>query len=494
MQKLGRAAAFVPFLAWVVAVCLLLFQAYAFYSRLPLSLGPRVILQPWLQRIGYLPYEEIADLHMPLMPLLLQAPSFLGLGELQVAKLAVVGLQALTTLLTFFFARRLIGQWSGLWAIFFLVLWAPVFHFGKLWHESFLAPAYLLYLFFIRPVDSPRPISWSILLGLLGGVTFLIKQHAVLVFAAFLLWDFAAVINARRAIIPVFRALFGAGLVSLLPFLAYCGYQWMHVGTLKGFFYWTFEYNLVDGTYKNLAALSPSAGQVALLFSCALFFPAAVLCILNLWRKGGESWRTPALWLVLMAAASVTAYPRYATFHLQPALPFLALLSAFAISQLKPSTGISRWSASGLVLAVFLYWLATVGPAYRPVFDHSIPRVISEYSPLTPLADEIREEIGPAQKLFIFMDDESLSNLYYLTGSPPPRFWIFHYPWYMIEPVKARILEDLRTNPPDWVVYSPKIWGAKKYAPELNDYILKNYHEQRSLKWNGGNLYLLKRR
>ncbi|MBE0697529.1 MAG: hypothetical protein IH586_11465, partial [Anaerolineaceae bacterium] len=125
---------------------MLIFQAYAFYYRLPLSLGPRVILQPWMQRHGYLPYEEVVDLHMPLMPLLLQGLSGLGLGELRLAKMMVVGLLTLTTILTFHFARRFVGLGYAVWAVFFIAVWSPFFNFGKLWHESFLTPAYLCYL------------------------------------------------------------------------------------------------------------------------------------------------------------------------------------------------------------------------------------------------------------------------------------------------------------------------------------------------------------
>jgi hypothetical protein len=490
MSKLGKP---IWLLVWVVLIGMLGFQAYAYYYRLPLSLGPRVILQPWMQRAGYVPYEEIVDLHMPLMPILLQGLSGLGLGELRLAKVLVVGLLTLTTLLTFIFAKRAAGMSWGLWAVFYILVWSPFFAFGKLWHESFLAPAYLLYLFLYRPGPSPRSITWSILLGLLGGITVLLKQHAALVFLAFLVWDLVNSLAHRRAIFLVLRELFIAGIVSFLPLLVYAGFQLIQAGTLSGFFYWTVGYNL-NGVYKNLSALSPTSAQVSALLSCALLLPLALICMAFLLRKSVESWHRPGLWLVLMAAASVTAYPRFGTFHLQPALPFLVLLSTFALASLIQFSPFSRWVGVGVLTGLSIYWVISLGASYSPVFAPTQPRVIAEYSPLEPLARQLRQEIGVSPRLFIFMDDESLSNLYYLTQSAPPRYWIFHYPWYMLDSVKEKILVELANNPPDWVIYSPQAWNARKYAPEVDDYLLQHYQLQRSFDLNWGKLELLRKK
>jgi hypothetical protein len=490
MIRLRRACSWLGLLALGALVA---FQAYAFYFRLPLSLGPRVILQPWLQRLGYLPYEEIIDLHMPLMPLLLQGLSILGRSELQLAKLVVVGLLSLTTLLTYFFASRAFGQGLGLWAVVFLMIWAPFYSFGKLWHESFLAPAYLLYLFFLRPGEPARPTARAILLGLLGGGMILTKQHAVLPFLAVLLIEFLNGLVVRRAFWRVLREVFLIGIAAAIPLLLYAGYQFWHTGTLEGFIYWTFFYNL-QGDYKSLSVQSPTSIQLSLLASCALLLPAAAAGLMHRIRKGCLAWYQPIAWFLLMGAACVTAYPRFGTFHLQPAVPFLALLSTFAISQLTSVPGASRWAGWGVALGLSCYWIFTVGAAYLPVFHPDQPRVIGEYSNLEPAALQLRQQMKTGETLFVFMDDESLSNLYYLAGRMPPRFWIFHYPWYMQATVKQRILKELAAAPPDWVVYSPKTWDARRYAPEIDDYILQHYQEQLKLDGNGGKLRLLRKK
>lgn len=68
-----RARNWLPLLVLAGLSGLLIFQAYAYYYRLPLSLGPRVILQPWLLQHGFIMYENIVDMHSPLMPMILAA-------------------------------------------------------------------------------------------------------------------------------------------------------------------------------------------------------------------------------------------------------------------------------------------------------------------------------------------------------------------------------------------------------------------------------------
>ncbi len=352
--------------AWAVLFGLLIFQAWAFATRMPLSLGPRVILQPWLQRQGYAAYEDLADLHMPLMPLVLQALGRLVENELVLAKLVLVGLLSLTTLLIFWLARRALGTGWGVWAAGFFIVWAPAFQVGKLWHESFMAPATLLYLFLYRPEASRRGWVWPVCLGLLGGLNLLIKQHAALIFAAYLLWELATALLLRRSFRRALREVITAGACAALPVLAYIAYQWLSAGSLDGFFFWTVAYNL-HGIYQNLSNLGPNPAQVSMLLSCALLLPAAAILLLR--RPGHALEENPA-------AAARGAVVRADGGFLHPGLPalrhlpsaagtaFAALLSAFALSRALKALGAWRWLGLGITLAVSAHWMFTAGSAY----------------------------------------------------------------------------------------------------------------------------------
>ena len=72
---------------------------------------------------------------------------------------------------------------------------------------------------------------------------------------------------------------------------------------------------------------------------------------------------------------------------------------------------------------------------------------------MIPLARDIRQAVGEDACVYLFPDDEATANLYYLLGCHTPRFWIFHYPWYLTETIRGRILETLETDPPEWIVH-----------------------------------------
>jgi hypothetical protein len=471
---------------------LVLFQAWAYAARLPLSLGPRVILQPWLLQRGFVLYENIADLHSPLLSLLLAAWVPWVPDGLALAKGALVALLTLTTLLTFVVAWRKVGWPAGLWAAGFVVVWSPAFGFGKLWYETLLAPLYLLLLLVYEAPGSPRPGGRSFLLGLLCGGAILVKQHAALVTLALLGWSAFANWISHRSLPNALRQIGLMALGTGLPIAAYVAYHYAQAGTLEGFLFWTVSYNLA-GDYESLAALPPTAGLIARFVSSCLLLPAAVCDLVDSIRRGDRTWPWQGWALVLLAAASVTIYPRFAAFHLQAALPVLAVVSSLGLAWLWRIRGRGRLLATGIAVAVSALWLIVAIPDYKPVLDTSSPQQIWEYSDLLPLAREIRQQIGPEGCAYLFPDDEAAANLYYLLGCSPPNFWIFHYPWYMLDWVQARILLSLQAHPPEWVVYRPGRWNIEQYAPDIVGYLQAHYQREASFQWTQGEAWLLRR-
>ncbi len=112
---------------------------------------------------GQVLYENIGDQHMALLPLLLAPLRLLVPDGLQLAKLVLVALISLSTLLTFLAGKRTAGWLGGLLAAVVFVAWSPAFTFGKLWHETFLAPLYLLLLTCSTTLRRPgaRSKGWS---------------------------------------------------------------------------------------------------------------------------------------------------------------------------------------------------------------------------------------------------------------------------------------------------------------------------------------------
>ena len=423
---------------------------------------------------GFVIYENIADLHTPLMPLLISALTPWIPNGLKLAKLTLVALLSISALLTFIQGKRLSGWSGGLWAFGFFVVWSPAFGFEKLWYESFLTPLYLLLPFFYNPSGTGRSIKASLLLGFLGAIMVLFKQHAALVFGSFIAWDVLTTWYTQRTVKQRLGEIGWVGLTFVLTVLAYMVYQYSRAGSLANFFYWTIGYSLTSD-YETLAAKLPTAFQMGVVASSCLVLPAAFFYCVESIRKRDNTWCNLGLALLLAVTSSVTAYPRFGFFHLQATLPWLALASALTISSVLWLEKKLRSFVMGILFALSIYWLITAGLAYRPVLSAPVSQHITEYSELQPLAKAIKKYIQQGDDVYIFPDDEATANLYYILKEKPPEFWIFHYSWYMSSAIKSHILAVLESDKPAWIIYFPQRWQAENYTPEIMVFIEKYY-------------------
>jgi hypothetical protein len=449
-------------------------QSWAYYRVFPLLLGPRVILQPWLLQRGFVMYENISDIHSPMMSLVLAMLRQVMPDGLRLARLVLVALLALSTILTFAVGWRKAGWLYGLWAAGFVAAWSPSFRFDILWHETFLAVLYLLLFLLYDTSNSHRSAKSSLLAGFLGGVAVLFKQHAILVFGVFVIWSAGTNWYFHRSIPLLLREVGFLGAAALVPVVACLVYEDLQAGSLAGLVKWTVDYPLTSD-YKSLAALSPTTSQLKIVASSCLLVPAAIACGVASIRNGDKAWLDIGLGLVLALASSATAYPRFELFHLQAALPLLASLSAVTFAYLLGLGRLPRFFPMTILIALSGFWLLTAGAAYKPILSPPAQQTVHQYSELVPLAREIRKRIGPTDCLYIFPDTEEVSNLYYLLQCDPPKFWIFSYPWYMDQPTKNRIIATLQASPPQWVAYFPNRWSAEKTAPEIVAYIQDHY-------------------
>jgi hypothetical protein len=470
---------------------LLAFQSWAYYHALPITLGPRVILEPWLLHRGFVMYESIVDIHAPLMPLLIATLATLIEDGLKLGKLLLAALLSLTTLLTFLVVWRKAGWLYGLWAAGVLVIWSPTFGFGFLWHESFLAPLYLL-MFLAYDASTERRSTMSCLFtGFLGGVAILFKQHAILVLAAFVSWSLFTNWHLRRSRSLLLREIGLLVLAATLPVLAYAVYQYSQADSLGGLFYWTVAYPLTSD-FKSLAAQLPTLRQMEMLASSCLLVPAAIYSVVDSKRSGDKTWMHAGLGLTLVVASSATAYPRFEFFHLQATLPLLASVSAFAVAYLLGRARPIRLAFMAIVVALSAFWLMTAGSAYRLIMAPPALQPVRQYSELVPLAREIRQYIGPADCIYIFAEVEGNSNLYYLLRCLPPKFWIFHYPWNMEPWMRNQVIASLAVNPPKWIAYFPNRWNAGHNAPDIMQY-LQDHYQGTNFKSAVGDMQLLRR-
>ncbi len=494
--------------AVLAALGITLVQAWAYAFRLELSLGPRVVLQPWLIQRGFTMYEQLVDLHSPLMPLALAALRPLVPDGLRLAKLALVALLSLSTLLTFAAAwrtagRRPLGPAVGLWAAFFFVCFSRPFGFSKLWHESFLAPLYALLLLLPPPARASaapearrEPAVWVrlALAGLVCGVALLIKQHALFVLGAYVLWT-ALAAGSWRAALGRCAVLLG---VAALPGVAFVVCQWVRAGSLASTLYWVVLFSL-SGSYREQSVQAPPLAAFKLVAQAGVLLPAAAVALFDAVRQrraaaaGERAWAPIAWGFALLAAATVTAYPRFEMFHLQPVVPLMAYLSALALVYAWRAWRQARLFVIAVAVGATLLCTGSVVGPLQIALDSSQLQTIVEYSNLAPLADEVRARIGPRDSVYVYPDDEATSNLYYMLQREPPGYWVFHYSWFMTEAVQGRIVAALAEDQPEWVVYFPSRWVPPAASPLVAAAIQADYVPVATFDWIGNEVQLLRR-
>jgi hypothetical protein len=285
-----------------------------------------------------------------------------------------------------------------------------------------------------------------------------------------------------------------------LPIIAFSIYHYLRAGTLENLIFWTLRFNFVNG-YSSLAAQPPDIASVRLLVLACLLLPAAIFHMINLRNKGDGAWQICGWGLVLLVTSSLTAYPRFSFFHLQPSLPVLAWITILTFSHAwrgKRSNDTLQLSphpfVAGIFTALVVLWLLNAGLEYQPVIQTNLHRKVWEYTDLVPLAKEIQKYIDPTDSIYIFPDDESTANLYYLMRRTPPKYWVLTYPWFMLDPIKGRIVLALEDHPPKWVIHFPGSWGIEDRAPEVMNYIQNHYQRVTELTWPQGKVWLLERR
>ncbi len=323
-----RHSAFPILLACFVGLAALVYAWFEQYT-----VDAEVTLLPWLMGHGWILYNNLIDQHPPLLPLLLVPLN--GDPGLPL-RILILALRGLTLALTYAVGVRLAGVWGGLVALAGAALWALGTDGAHLWYDGALAPVYLGVVLLLAPRRgdplksdaTSRPainIRVAIALGVLLAVGLLLKQHAVLALPGVVL----ALAWGRHAGRAKRLAAFAAGLA--LPLLL-VGLYYALQGAISEATYWIFAYTF-DGNYAAAAGLAPAPDEWQ--WMAIAFAPAVALLLSGAAIGPRVAWRayTPLIlagpWLLL--ATILPVWPRYGRFHLQAAVPLLAVMAGAAV-------------------------------------------------------------------------------------------------------------------------------------------------------------------
>lgn len=450
-----------------------------YYFIYTISLGPHVILEPWLLNQGFHMYSQLGDNHSPLMPVLLSLGQWILPDGLRLAKLTLVGLIFISAVLTFYAARRLAGSLAGLLAVIFFAAWSYWFGYYKLWHETFLTPLYLL-LILIWTSPGKTAGRWRLCsYGLLLGISVLVKQQALFVAAGVIsLTILVGGLNHRKAL-AVFKDILWIGAGAALPVLVYFAFYLLSGGSLEQAWYWVVLFNDAE-LGRMLASPIPSSFILAILPAFILLLPVLVRFFRKL-SGPSDAWSQDAFLLLMLLAGLITIFPRFGAFHLQPMLPPLAIFSGKVLADL-PTFVPEAWRkmrtplARNLMAGAFVLFWAAYAPGWSNIFSPQ-PRRIYEYSDLPALAEQIRQQTGGGC-VYLLPEDEANSNLYYLMKCYPPRLWAFtSYPWFSRDGLPAKEIAALQAESPEWVLYFPGRFNIETHNPQLVSYVENHYQK-----------------
>ena len=465
---------------------------------LDIQLHPRMVLQPWLLQRGFLQYTNIPDEHSPLLPQVLSwlQPLFKG-NAVRTAKVVFAGLVFLIVCMSLLWLYQRYGRWACLAGGAFFVAYSGLAYWA-LWYDLALSPVYLL-IFFGMTTQAPWifiRFKWRILaLGLAGGLAVLIKQQAILVVAAVMVWVVLLFKDRRLTLRQLAASLGLYSLGVILPVLAYVGYFWHRGGALGDFFYWVF-FPLTNNVAAS-SRLLPTSAQVRQVLPVFFLLIPFVFTIFYRGQKSMDNERSTRIWvLIFLVITAITQYPRYSTMHWASCLAFIAIGSAIVCGDLlrlgeKGSNNL--FIQRGIYFGFVLLWLSALLTVYMPRLSRNPPPVQIEYQPLIELSAQLREQNLEGASFVIFPDNESVSNLYYLLNTTPPTYWLMTYPWFMNHLSLSRWEDALDREKPDYVILFS---GSLDWCNNLNAlaYIQARYQTQKTLQWQGSPVQILSRR
>lgn len=415
-------------------------------SRLKFSPYPELFIYPYLTNIGLVPYLQIFDQHFPGLLFFPINLGTLGVTSPENAKMLFMSLIAITQILiyvvTFKFTR---SKLAALVACLLYFLWQPLLEGATFWIDSFM-PIMLLpsAYFYASAVNNDSKLSPAIYSGVIIGLALLFKQVLLpLILLLFLL--LLALRGGKRAILFLFS--------SLVPIIFMFGYI-IRLGAWRDFYYWTVEFNL--GTFAEMGRKHASFAQAA------RALPVFLLSFLSIFKLKTEVYVS----LAYMLGALVFAYARFDYVHLQPALPFAAILGAVVLSKGKKLR-------KDLIYFFIIFSSLVLAPFYR----HAVGRSVLFFDEQEDtLVEAVAEYSKSGDSIFAM---GTTPHIYALTSTRPPGdVFVFHFPWFMVE-AEDKILRGIHSSPPKVVLRDQTATTAGQllvaYMPNINTYINKNY-------------------
>lgn len=394
---------------------------------------PEMTFWPYLMLNGWLPYQNIAIAHTPLMLAMLTIVyKIAGIGLIQLKVFTWV-LAAATTILVFIFPRVDKRQKIAVASALAYFLLSFIYQGNGLWFDLMLAPlALLLY----KTITLKR----FALSGAIFALMFLTKQTAVW----FLPIIMYLIITEKSRIQMAFKFIAGFGSIAIAFAIVL-----IILGISSDFGKWAIEFGIFTLPRLQGQISPPAVRQIVyslLPFSILLFSR----------KKNLFAWAI---------AGAMGAFPRFELFHFQPAIPFIALALGDALS-------VKRFKH---VINLYIFIILTMF-AYSFLKDFNQPTRFYDNETLA-FSQYLDTKTEDYSCVFIINDWDQIYTLSRTLPASDP--FVPHLPWYMDDRVQEEIVNDLKISQPKYVVHRPfEGSGLSSFRPEiLMNYIYSRYKE-----------------
>lgn len=404
-------------------------------------LWPEMILWPYLITKGWLPYQDIAIAHTPvLLGILTLWYKLLGSGIVQL-KVFTSLLIVITDVFLYWLIYRKYGARSGLVGLL-IYIFLHVLYFGNsIWFETLLTIIALAIFYFLKT-------KRFYFLGAFLALSYLTKQTGL----AFLIPVGSALLVNKEKFVSLIKIAITFFSIILLFFLVL-----VSLGLWDDFYNWAILYATL--------ILPRAPGQVQ--------YPSAkefILALMPYLIIAPYFVRKKDFILPLFAiAGTLGVYPRWEEFHFQPALPFLAMMFAETISFNRKDL-LTKVIVILIIFIIGFRSLRYINRSWKVEdrFADTETLVVAEYIDMNTARND-------SVYIINYWD-----NIYALSDTLPAiKPWIPQLGWYLSDEITDKMNSDLSNNPPGYVVWEK---NTPSIPPQFGNEINKNYIKDREFE------------
>lgn len=418
---------------------------------------PEMFSYAYLLNKGYLLYKDIINPYPPLLSWVLQFYYKIAGINLLSLKIITYLFILITDIFIYRITVKIANKQVGLIALLLYVLLQISFEGNGLWLDLALTPVLLLAFFVFYKIinNKTEKLTDIFILGVLLSAAFFIKQTV----GFYIIFSGIYFIYRFRKDKGFFKYI-SMYLISLLLPFSIVSLIVMKNGVFNEYLYWVYRYPFQHLQSSGFQLL-PTAKQSFILI-LLIAFP-----FLFIWQNRKQLLVVIiGIWFILSLSFCI---PRFSYFHLQPCLPFIAILLGYLFKKIQDFN--KKRLIFGYVIiifGVFGYFVQKNLLKEPRFYDHKTIEI----------SHDINMVVNNKETIYFY----NLSSEYFVIGNLlPVKPWADTFPWYLESSnMQDKIVLSLEENKTPFIIkkeFSKEgMFIPGSYLPQkIDNYINNNY-------------------